>query len=949
MSKYLKTKNFHLFVILLISFTIVLTVANVLFFCLANLFLSNVNAKRVAEQIQAEGSILLKNDNNLLPLQKHTKVSVFGQNSVDFVRAGTSGGVPVTGTHPVDKPLSIRHSLDSVGLQTNPTLWNFYEKGEGKAFRKDAPHLRYWGYSGEYLINEVPQSKYTQEVKNSFKEYNDVAIVTFGRIAGEGAVTHPLPQNYHNTNKSYLELEQAELDLLEMVNQNFKNIVVILNTTNVMQLDFIEKYSNIQSVLWVGTPGSEGLISVAKTLVGDINPSGRLVDTYAYNLKSAPAMQNFGDFDINLNGATIDGGNEYANKYVNYAEGIYIGYKYYETRYEDTMLSQGNAGNFDYDKTVIYPFGYGLSYSTFAYSNFECNALENAYQIRVKVTNTGKYAGKESVQLYLQKPYTNYDRTNGIEKASVQLVGFAKTKILQPNESEVLTINVNREDLYTYDSIGKKSYILESGKYYFTVAKNAHEAINQILVEKGVTGIAATSGLVADTTLQVPSDVLAVSNATNQFDSANIQTYFSNKKYLTRNNWLDSYPQAAEKSLTASQSLIDDLNWYRGDGVLTSSTPMEMPKFNQKSKVTVKDAIGKSNTDPIYQQLVEKLTKEETLSLIRLAYCIGYEKIGSINLPRVRYEDGPSGITTDTTCYPNETVVASTFNVELVVDMGRAIGEVCIKHNTTRWSAPGLNMHRTPFSERNYEYYSEDSFLCGKMATMVTQGAQSRGVIVIGKHFALNDSEINRFGVSTFAQEQAIREIYLKPFEMAVKDGKMKSIMTAFNRIGARQAASHRGLITEVLRNEWGFLGYTVTDYVDGGLYNYHDLFSMLWAGANTLLNDNKNAWAEILQPQYLENAVVMTNAQNRAKEIIFTIVNSRGVQNYANGKAIDVMGAIGEKVEYKLSAGFITMLVIDSVFVALASTAIVLLCIDRHKYKMYKLQYTTMLLKHKF
>lgn len=531
----------------------------------------NEHNGQVAQNIESEGLVLLEN-NGGLPLNKGDKVSVFSASSVNIVYGGAGSGSVDTSTAP-----TLKTALEKSGLSVNPTLWDFYTKKSEDGYQRSAPNWR----GGKFSINEVPWADVASAAQSSFDEYSDAAIVVISRSGGEGsdltAVNFAETAGVADNSGNYLELSTEEADMLKAVNDQFDDVVVVLNANNAMELGWLSQYPNIKAAIWAGGVGQTGLYAIADALVGDVVPSGRLVDTYAADANSSPAAQNAGTNFWIENGFSNE-----SDQYIVYEEGIYVGYRYYETRYEDVVLGQGNAGDYDYASEVIYPFGYGLSYTTFDYSDFSLTQNGDTFTAKVKVTNTGDtYSGKEVVQLYAQSPYTDYDRENNVEKASVELVGFAKTDVLKPGESQVVEIQVDKESLKSYDYTNAKTYILDAGDYYFAVGHDAHDALNNILAAKGKT---VADGMTAegDSTMTaewnnaaLDTKTYAVDSTTgteisNKFDYANIANYdeYSDTKYLTRNDWVGTFPTAfctrvdettGEKYITFPQEIIDAL------------------------------------------------------------------------------------------------------------------------------------------------------------------------------------------------------------------------------------------------------------------------------------------------------------------------------------------------------------------------------------------------------
>ena len=711
---------------------------------------------KVCQTIEEEGMVLLKNEDGL-PLKEGAKVSLLGQDSVDFVYGGSGSGSVDTSL-----ALNLKKAMEASGFEVNETLWDFYDSGAGKDYRKSVPDET---GAGEFAVNEVPASVYTDDVKDSFKDYNDAAIVCIGRSGGESAdiPTEPLASGY-----KYLELDQDERDMLTMAGQNFDNVVVLVNANNAMELGFLndEAYKNVKACVWVGGVGQEGIKAVAEALAGKTNFSGHLADTYAYDSQSAPSIENIGDFTITNSDVTN------GNKYTVYSEGIYVGYRYYETRYEDAVMGSGNAGDYDYTSTVQFPFGYGLSYTDFKWSDYSVEDKGDTYEVSVTVKNTGDVAGKDVVEVYMQSPYTDYDKENGIEKSAVELVGFTKTDSIEPGKDQTVTVSVDKEVMKAYDAANAKTYVVDAGDYYFTAASDAHEALNNILAAKGYTtenGMDADGN--ADMTYKTTVDTLDTTtyakstetgnDITNQFADVDIRYYDDSFAYLTRSDWSGSFPSTyADGNMTASDALLSDLQWDRSDDVVNDGSAM--PEFEQDSDKKVSDAKDASYDDEIWSELVSELSADRAMQLVRQG---GYATIQAddIGLPATTDKDGTSGISgtlvggQSAMAYPVEAVMACTWNTDLLYEMGLSLGEDSINTGVAGWYAPGVDIHRSPYSGRNFEYFSEDGFLSGQLAGNEVKGAREKGVITYMKHFALNDQETNRYGGAMFANEQAIR------------------------------------------------------------------------------------------------------------------------------------------------------------------------------------------------
>ena len=861
------------------------------------------------ESVVEEGAVLLKND-KALPLNKASeKVSVFGMSSTLWM---TLDKIKTA------KDAVFANALEDYGFEVNGTLRAFYNRSS---------HID-WGIGdnkgdgsspGSWKIDEVPQSEYTDEVKSSYAKYNDAAIVVLSRSSGEGA---DLPRNMDrfggSAQEHYLQLSKNEKDMLQAVNDaGFKKVIVLLHSANPMQMDFLNDY-DIDAVIWApGTgTGTGGINALCKLIAGDANFSGRVVDTYSYDNLSSPAMQNFGDYRfVDANGNMIDAssnGNGYYS-YINYAEGIYVGYKYYETRYEDVVLKQGNAGDFDYDEVVAYPFGYGLSYTDFSWSGFEgtYDAANDQFTFNVTVKNDGAESGREVVQLYMQSPYTAYDIGNKLEKAAVQLVGFAKTGELAGGAEETVTITVDGREMRAYDEFGAGTYILEAGQYYFTAADNAHEAINNILDQKGKT---TADGMTADgdadfvfgyEVSETDDEVYATGESGNKIENR-FDADLDDAVYLTRNNWSamdnngleyatgvksgvsNTTNKAGEaKTAQATQAIIDALKatGWEASGNPNSKDSYEAITTGVATDLILADLMGLDFNDDKWDELLNSLSLE-TLHAIYQSSAYGTAEIASINKPTAYVYDGPEGV--HNVVGPAEILLAATFNEQLVWEYGKINGELAVLDNYTGWYAPAINIHRTPFSGRNYEYFSEDSFLSGAMAVAMTKGAAEKGLNAVPKHMALNDQETNRDangGVATYCREQAIREIYLRPFEDALTEGGAMGVMSAMNRIGNVRCRSNYALNIELVRGEWGFEGFIITDY---NVINTSESEACLAGGCNLQLTGMANPLPETSSKgaQYL--------LRDSLHRTLFFCANSRLVDgigdNYSAGVPVYVL-----------------------------------------------------------
>lgn len=835
--------------------------------------------------ILREGVTLLKNENGTLPLEATSKISVFGQDSVDSVYGG--GGA---GSIDTSKAQSLMDAFEQAGFDVNPTLTEFYTTGAGKDYRKTSTDA--YG-KGTFAVNEVPASAYTDDVEKSFASYNDAAIVVIGR---SGSESQDLPTDKLASGYTYLQLDDDERAMLKMASDNFDKVVVLLNTQNPMELADLEDDS-IDAVMWIGSLGQTGAGGVAEALNGTVNPSGHLPDTYAYDLKSAPSSANFGSYAI------VNGTDRFTSSYMAYAEGIYVGYRYYETRYEDVVLGNEARSNYDYTKQVAYPFGYGLSYTDFTWSDYSMKKADGGFDISVKVTNTGKTAGKDVVQLYMQSPYTDYDKANGIEKASVELVGYAKTDTLKAGASETVTVHVDQESMKTYDSAGEGTYIMDAGNYYLVAGTDAHNALNNILAAKGKTtadGMTenGNAALAAKHTVHSQDNTTYAKSAatdekiSNQFDDVDLTTYDNSFTYLSRSDWTGSWPATyADGKWTASQKFLDALtiDTAQSEPEQKPTTDTDNPSYGKLNASMLMDT---DYADESWSALIGQMSVKELDQLVRIG---GYatKSVSSTQLPATTDKDGPAGISSTLVGgesgmgYPSEIVIAATWNSDLAESFGKAIGEDSLALKVAVWYGPACNIHRNPYGGRAFEYFSEDSYLSGAMCAKVVAGAGSKGVVSTVKHFALNDQETNRMGGAIFANEQTIRQLYLRPFEMSVRDGGATAMMASMNRIGSRWTGGHKGLMTNTLRGEWGFNGFVVTDQASYSVFAYEDLREGLEAGTDLWLNTDAGLWK--LPDDDMTDGVI-ANMQRAAHNISYAISRSNAMNGLsANSKIVKV------------------------------------------------------------
>ena len=844
----------------------------------------------VAKRLEAEGAALLKNENSALPLSKGAKVTVFGRSSVDLVKAkdSNSGGTNI----------DLKEQFEANGmLSVNPVLYEAYKNCGVSGTRVRNPGG--FGTAMPTVCNvlEAPMSVYTEEVRDSYESYGDAAIVVISRDGGEGA--DPNPDIAADGDQPYLELQTIEKEMIREASSNFDKVILLVNTSNMIGLNELDELG-VDACIWIGGPGGYGMYAVAEMLVGEINPSGKLANIYAASSLSSPAMQNFGDFTFSntddLDSALQEayGGASNAgrySKYVVYAEGIYVGYKYYETRYEDAVLGQGNASSaagtfasassWDYDEEVCFPFGYGLSYTQFTQELEGVRETEDTFEVTVKVTNSGGVPGRSVVQVYAQTPYTDFDKENGIEAASVELVGFDKTEELAANASEEVVISVDKEDLTHYDSFVNKTFIMEAGDYYLAVGDNAHDAVNNILAAKGKEVGGDAEQVYSYTLAQTDTQTYAVTDGnvmiTNQFDDVDLNYYIDGAvTYLSRSDWNATWPEEMN-DLSANAAMIEALdaegNYEAG------SADMSEYVIGADTDYTVAMMIGADFDDPHWNDIINQMSIED---LVNLCARSGLNMIESISYPAAFMKDGSHRVTdrsyverpgTYAHIMPSVVIMAQSFDRELLYQIGLTFGEDNIRTATAGHYAPAVNIHRTPYSGRNFEYYSEDAFLSGEMSVPAIQGMQEKGAITYLKHFLGNEQETNRNGVSTFMSQQAMREVYLEAFKAGITEGKTKGIMGGFNRIGCTWTGAHYGLMTEVLRGEFEWTGIADTDAVFG--YSPYMGFKCgLMAGTTMWATSGTGVYDAVIE-DVLQDAQLVGKLREASHYLLYNVVNS--------------------------------------------------------------------------
>ena len=856
----------------------------------------------IIEQVTDEGTVLLKNEKSALPLAAGARVTLFGRASYNSVYGGDSGNAQIGNLGNQNINWTFRRGLEEAGFAVNDEMWNFYAQ-RNIAYNADP--------SAEVAPDQLPMG--------SVSGYADAGIVVLSRVTGEGG---DAPDGYY-------ELTQTELDLVAAAKEACGKVIVIINSPSPIAIHALKEDAGVGAVLQIGGLGALGTKSVGKILAGEVSPSGKLIDTYAASSRSSAAYQSAGtvayaNADAVSAAATSIGIGAGGTKYTVFSEGIYVGYKYYETRYEDCVLGQGNAassagvfassGNWNYDEEVDYPFGYGLSYTDFSQELTDLTVENDVVTATVRVTNEGDVAGKEVVQLYVQSPYTEYDKENGVEKSAIQLVNFGKTGILQPGASAEVTLKMDLYNIASWDYNKAKTWILDEGSYYFAVGESAHDALNNVLAAKGA-DVAGDKDLARtwenDTfrTLGEYEFTEAGFTTENGLFHNNTETAYTNRldeadlnnligagttTYLSRSDWSGTWTEGL-KAVTATEEMIDQIaflsDYQKGEPVGDTYTYGADTAFN------ILMAKGKSYDDEVWEDILNQLMVEEMIAMVGKNFG-AIDPVLGLNFPGTNDNDGvgsgpcvgyPSSLDTGSTViegetkysaieprmYPSETVEAATFNQQLIYDLGEVMSEDCFYTGMTTLWGPGLNIHRHPYSGRNFEYFSEDSQMTYIMGAQITAGVQSNGVICGPKHFAFNDQETDRYGFAVYTNEQAGRENSLRGFEGAVAVAKAKNVMTSLNRVGCRWMGINTALQNDVLRSEWGFDGYTITD---NALEPYMCGRSIALGTDKLMLLPGNERNDELNKEALLADSTLFAAVRQACHRILYVYVNSKAM-----------------------------------------------------------------------
>ena len=845
---------------------------------------TNEEAAEVAEEIMEDGIVLLKNE-SLLPLNETKKLNIFGWESINPAYGGAGSG----GINDLYDIVSLNQGLENAGFSINQELVDFYNN-----YGADNPEMSIQKQS--WTLPEPPVDTYSDELIKSAKEYSDVAVVVLSRKAGEGHNDIPMDVRkaaYDNNSdeyddfpegEHYLQLSQTERDMVDMVCSNFDNVIVVYNGANQFELGFADEYPQIKSVVWCPGTGNVGFNALGKVFSGEVNPSGKTPDTFIYDMTTAPWWNNAEKTEYtNLADLAVEGMNAgtaqvYAPAFTNYVEGIYVGYKYYETAAQE--------GAIDYDKTVQYPFGYGLSYTEFEQKMGELEEKDGQISVDVEVTNTGDVAGKDVVEVYYEPPYTN----GGIEKSSANLIEFAKTDLLQPGESQTVTVTFSIEDMASYDENHAKAYVLEKGDYAISINSDSHTVLDQ----KTYT---ADKDVVYKGENKRASDDTA---ATNVFEDAK-----GDITYLSRADHFANYEEAtaAPASAELGEPYVSEYHLNSNFDKTTYLNDEDvMPTTGADNGLTLADMRDADYDDPRWEKLLDQLTVDEMANMIAMA---GYQTAAMDSVGKVATLDfdGPAAINNNFTGvgsigFPIEVVVASTWNKELAQAWGECMGKISQEMGAEGWYAPGMNTHRTAFGARNYEYFSEDGVLAGNMGANAVEGARKYGVYSYIKHFALYEG--NAKMVSVWSNEQAIREIYLKPFEISVKQGGANAVMVSWSFLGDKWTGESSNLMNTVLRDEWGFRGMALTDFFRNNGHGFMNADAALANGVDVMLSTFNGEENNVANPEHPTSVLQMRNA---CKNVMYTVVSSwaydgeheeTGMENWKKaGIGIDIVIAL--------------------------------------------------------
>lgn len=859
------------------------------------------HSREVIEEVTNEGIVLTKNADSFLPIAPQ-KINVFGWASTNPIYGGTGSGTVDTTT-----AVGILEGLENAGFETNSELSEMYVE-----YRADRPAISI-NNGQDWTLPEVPADQYSDEIMENAKAFSDTAVIVISRTGGEGAdlphdmgavmdgsynqgtkYTNALYTNNGDyddfeASSTYLELSRTEKDLVEMVCSEFDDVIVIYNGANTLELGWTEDYEQIKSVLLCAGAGATGFNALGNIIAGEVNPSGKTADTWAKDLTQAPYYNNIGHFAYTNTQEVSEAAKQAWERadgivsFVNYTEGIYTGYRFYETAAEEGLI--------DYEETVMYPFGYGLSYTTFEQTMGELNVSDDTISVEVTVTNTGDTAGKDVVELYYNPPYTN----GGIEKANVNLAAFDKTDLLEPGQSQTLTLTWALEDMASYDTYGRGAWVLEAGNYEISLRTDSHTVVDTKSYE-------IASDIVYDETNPHAGDTEA---ATNRLDFAE-----GDVTYLSRENGFANYAEAVQgpASYELQGEVAGNGTWNPED---YNHPEDEMPVTGANNGMELYDLRGADYDDPRWETLLDQVAVDEMVELIAYG---GHQTsaVDSVKKIRTMDTDGPAGVNSSTlgafgTGYCSEVLIAQTWNEELAKEAANGMCREFEDFSIVGWYAPSMNLHRSAFGGRNFEYYSEDSLLSSKMALAEVEAAVERGIYPYIKHFAFNEQETNRNALlCTWINEQSARELYLKPFEYCVKNtesGRL-AIMSSYNFIGTQWAGGCSALLRDILRGEWGFEGMVISDYF--GNYGYMDADRAVRGGTDMMLGVAGN---EAIMTDL--SATSVKAMREAVKNIFYVTVNSSAYEEYVPGSIPEWM-----QIMYMADAVLAAVLILLEVFV---------------------------------
>lgn len=897
-------------------------------------------ANRITASVTEEGAVLLKNDNAALPLTPGAKVNLYSSSSVNYIHSGGGSSFAKNSAF-----ITLKEGLESAGFEVNQELWDWYASNESY-FGDHVSNTS--SDKASYAINDAKWDEIGTSAKNNSAEAAIFVLSRYGTEATDTSFANGSSTDY--SNGDYLELSPSEIDVLKHLKAlkdsgKISKIIVLLNSVNQVECDYINNSAyGIDAVLWTGIGGTAGTLGIGSILSGEVSPSGKITDTYWKSHHYNPVYANSGNYTNSGEVLSSANGGK-SNSYVVYQEGIYVGYRYTETRYEDVVLGRANVGDFNYNDIVAYPFGYGLSYTSFEYSGFYVteNKEDDTYTVKVTVTNVGEVAGKESVQVYLQQPYID----GGVEKASAEFVGYAKTNTLAPGESQELTVEVDGRWFASYDAYGAKTYVLDKGDYYLTVATDSHNAVNNILAHKMSEGVAVNAEkmvgtgnaeMVWKTTKEEDKETYSVSKVTgneitNQFDNADLNLYeaansVNSVTYISRSNWNDTVKLGIteDHQLLNNQVIVTVTPEMVADGAKGSEKiqqdDVDYPTYGADNGLTLASMIevvdGVPQTvpyeDEMWEELLDQLSWDDTVMLLsnglRKTYGIdsvgkpatidGNGALGPVGGTNYAYSDnedaaanrfaflyGDPDMDTSPVQYPCAALVAAAMNDDLAYELGKIVGEDCMWAGYSGLYGLGVNIHRGTYNGRAFEYYSEDPLLSGYMAAAQVRGIRSEGVYVYMKHAILNEQEKNREGVNTWCNEQAIRQIYARPFQIAIEEAGAENLMTGFNRIGV-QWTSQQGFINNVFRDEFGMTGFAVSDYWQNG---YMDLVGGILGGSAIPDGDTANSASESDLYKYKKGYGELAWAmREEAHRILYVVGNSVAMNGYSTSTNFEVV-----------------------------------------------------------